>query len=244
MHILDHFELHPLVKLELFGIDMSITKAVIMMWIACFLIVLIMRLAGRNAKLVPTGFQNFIELIIDLLRERLVIDMIGEKGMKYFPFIATMFLFILFCNLLGLIPGAYTATSKISVTAALAIMVFFTYHIVGIIEQGFIKYIKHFLPPGIPLWIIPIMLPIEIVSHFARPFSLAVRLFANMMAGHIIILVFLSLIIYFKSYIIAPVPLLGATLMCGLEILFSLIQAYIFSALTAMYIATAIKEGH
>jgi len=244
MDLLHHFHLHPIVEIHLFGIDLSVTKAVIMMWIACGLTFAFLFLAGRKAKLVPSGFQNLIEALVEFLRTNLILETLGEKGLPWFPFIATLFFFILFCNLLGLVPGAFTATSNINVTATLAVIVFFCTQGAGVVKHGPIGYMKRFVPKGIPIFIVPIMVPIEIISQFAKPFSLAVRLFANMTAGHGVILVFLFMIIMFKSWFITAVPLLGVVIMSAFEIFVGFIQAYIFSILAAMYIAEAVEEAH
>jgi F-type H+-transporting ATPase subunit a len=244
MDLLHHFELHPIVGIHLFGIDLSITKAVVMMWIACCLTFLLLVVGGRRAKIVPSGVQNFVEAVVDFLRTNMILETLGEEGLAWFPFIATLFFFILFCNLLGLIPGAFTATSNINVTATLAIVVFFCTQAAGVAKHGIFGYLKKFVPKDIPIFIIPIMLPIEIVSQLAKPFSLAVRLFANMTAGHGVILVFLFMIIMFKSWMIAVVPLIGVVVMSAFEIFVALIQAYIFATLAAMYIAEAIQEAH
>lgn len=244
MDLLHHFQLHPIVDIHLFGIDLSITKAVVMMWIACCLTFFLLVMGGRRAKIVPSGVQNFVEAVVDFLRTNMILETLGEEGLVWFPFVATLFFFILFCNLLGLIPGAFTATSNINVTATLAIVVFFCTQAAGVAKHGVFGYLKKFVPKDIPLWIVPIMIPIEIISQFAKPFSLAVRLFANMTAGHGVILVFLFMIIMFKSWFIAAVPLIGVVVMSAFEIFVALIQAYIFAILAAMYIAEAVQEAH
>jgi F-type H+-transporting ATPase subunit a len=244
MDLLHHFELHPLVEIHLFGIDLSITKAVLVMWIACALLLLLSILATRRSRLIPSGIQNIMESIILFLRNSLVLDTMGQAGLAWFPFIATLFLFILMCNLLGLIPGSFTPTSNINVTAALAIVVFLSVQVVGIYKHGIFRYIKGFIPSGIPLWILPIMVPIEIISQFAKPFSLAIRLFANMLAGHGVILVFLFLILSMKSYILAILPLTGVVVMSAFEIFVAGIQAYIFAILAALYLEAAIHLEH
>ena len=244
MDLLHHFELHPIVEIHVLGVDVSITKAVVMMWIACGLTFIFLTLGGRRTKLVPSGFQNLVEALVNFLRTNLIHETIGEEGLAWFPFIATLFFFILFCNLLGLIPGAFTATSNINVTATLAVIVFFCTQGAGVAKHGLLGYLKKFVPKGIPLFVIPIMVPIEIISQFAKPFSLAVRLFANMTAGHAVILVFLFMIIMFKSWAITAVPLIGVVVMSAFEIFVGFIQAYIFSILAAMYIAEAVQEAH
>lgn len=242
--LMEHLHPHVLIPLKIGNLDVSITNAVLMMWIACLLVFLTLYLAGRAGRLVPRGLQNLMESMVDYLRTNLIYETIGEKGMAWFPFIATLFFFILYCNLLGLIPKGFTATSNINVTASLAIVVFLCTQGAGIYKHGLLGYLRKFVPKGIPLWIIPLMVPIEIISQFAKPFSLAVRLFANMTAGHLVILVFLSMIIMFKSVIITPLPLAMAVVMMAFEIFVALIQAFIFSILASMYIAEAIHEEH
>lgn len=242
--LMEHLHPHVLIPLKIGNLDVSITNAVLMMWIACLLVFLTLYLAGRAGRLVPRGLQNLMESMVDYLRTNLIYETIGEKGMAWFPFIATLFFFILYCNLLGLIPKGFTATSNINVTASLAIVVFLCTQGAGIYKHGLLGYLRKFVPKGIPLWIIPLMVPIEIISQFAKPFSLAVRLFANMTAGHLVILVFLSMIIMFKSVIITPLPLAMAVVMMAFEIFVALIQAFIFSILASMYIAEAVHEEH
>ncbi len=241
----EEFAIKPIIHLpELFGIDMSIPKAVIVEWIAAALIFTFFFLAARRAKLVPKGIQNFAEIAVEFVRDGIVLEMMGPHGLPWFPLIATLFFFIVTSNLLGLIPGSFTATSNINVTATFAIMVFLIYHIAGVRAQGPIKYVKNLVPSGVPVFIAPFMFVIEIVSHLARPFSLAVRLFANMTAGHMVILTFLFLIINFQSFVIAPFPLGLALIMNTLELLFSFIQAFIFASLSAMYISGAVEAHH
>ena len=241
---LHHFELHPIVEINLGGLDLSITQPVLWMIIASGLIFGLLTFVAATLKRYPKGLQNFVEAIVHFLRKELVINVIGEDGKGWFPFIATLFLFISACNLIGLVPGSFTATANINVTAGLAILVFFLVHGAGIKKYGFVGYCKGFVPSGIPAWVLPIMIPIEIIGLIAKPFSLGVRLFANMMAGHMVILVFLSMIILFKSVVITPLPLVGVVIMSAFEIFVSLIQAYIFSILTASYIGDAIHMKH
>ena len=177
-------------------------------------------------------------------KQSLVLEILGEEGIVWFPFVATLFFFILFCNLLGLIPKMFTATSNINVTASLAAVVFLCTQGVGIYKHGLIGYLKKFVPKGIHPLILIIMVPVEIISQLAKPFALAVRLFANMTAGHLVILVFLSMIFMFKSVIIAPFPLAMAVVMMAFEIFVALIQAFIFSILASMYLAEASHAEH
>lgn len=240
-----HFELHPYVELHLFGIDFSITQAVVWLWIAVVVLFVGLTLAARSLKLYPKGVQNFAEMIFEFLRDQLVFDVIGEKeGRAWFPFIATLFLFVLTSSLMGLVPGSFTITANINVTAALAFIVFLAVQGVGIRKHGLVGYLKGFIPHGIPLWVLPLLLPIEFISQLAKPLSLAIRLFANMLVGHVVILVFLSMIILFKSFVIAIFPMAGVVVMSAFEIFVASIQAFIFAILTANYISDAIHMAH
>lgn len=239
-----HFELHSLVNIHLFGIDFSINQAVIWMWIAAGILFITLTLVAQTLKRYPRGMQSFVEMIMEFLQNQLVLEVIGEEGRPWFPFIATLFLFIWTSSLLGLVPGSFTATANINVTAGLALMVFFTVQGVGIRRHGLFGYLKGFIPPGVPLWVLPLMLPIEFISQLAKPFSLAIRLFANMLVGHVVILVFLSMIILFQSYIVAIFPMSGVVMMSAFEIFVASIQAFIFAILTASYLADAIHMAH
>lgn len=241
---LHHFEIHPIIELDLGGMDFSITQPVLWMMIASLVTFGLLFFVATTLKKYPKGMQSFVEMIINFLREELVIKVIGEEGKGWFPVVATLFLFILACNLMGLIPGSFTATSNINVTAGLASLVFFMVQGAGIKKYGIVGYCKAFIPSDVPTWMLPIMLPIELVSLVAKPFSLAIRLFANMVAGHMVILVFLSMIILFKSVIITPLPLLGVVIMYAFEIFVALIQAYIFAILTASYLSDAMHMEH
>lgn len=241
---LHHFQLHTLVELHLFGIDFSITQAVLWMWIAAAAIFITLTLVARTFNRYPRGAQTWVEMIFEFLKKELILDVIGEEGRPWFPLIATFFLFILGMNLVGMIPGSFTPTSNINVTASLALLVFAIVQWVGIRTHGLIGYIKGFVPHGVPAWILPLLIPIEIISQLARPFSLAVRLFANMLAGHMVILVFLSMIILFKNIAITILPVAGVVVMNAFEIFVAFIQAYIFSVLTASYMASAIHMEH
>ena len=245
--VLEHYGevFHPLVKLKVLGIDMSINMAVITMWLAVILIMVFILLAGRKTKLIPKPLQSMGEYIYLFIRDTIVLDMVGKEGLPWVPFLTTIFLFILVNNFLGLIPGLATPTASIYLTSVLALTVFFSVHITGAIKHGPIKYFRAVvLPEGAPLWLAPLFVPIEIISALAKPFSLMVRLFANMFAGHAVLLVFLGLIILYKSIIIAPIPLVISVVVGLLEIFFKFLQAYIFTVLSAMYISDAIHGGH
>lgn len=240
------FELHNFIQFSLFGLDLSINKAVVMMWIVVGLVAWLLVSAGRQRRLVPTKLQSLGELLVDFIRG-IILDTMGQEGMRFFPLIATLFLFILFCNLLGLIPGTYTVTSQIVVTAVFAVTVYGLSLVMGLLLHG-IKFIPGILvPPGTPWWLIPLMVPIEFVSQVARPVSLAVRLFANMTAGHTILGVLFGLAIS-GGLLIGWLPFAFTIAMNGLEVGIAFIQAYIFTVLTCVYLGDAFhlhgSEGH
>jgi F-type H+-transporting ATPase subunit a len=236
------FELHNFVPISLGGLDVSINKAVIMMWVVVGLVALLMIMASSGRKLVPSKLQNLAELLVEFIRN-IILDTMGPQGMKFFPLIATLFLFILFCNLLGLIPGTYTVTSQIIVTAVFAVAVYGLSVVLGFILHGG-KFLGILVPPGTPGWLLPLMIPIELVSQLARPISLAVRLFANMTAGHTILGVLFGLAIS-GGLLIGWLPFAFTIAMNGLELGIAFIQAYIFTVLSCVYLGDAITlHGH
>ena len=167
------FELHSYGHLSLFGLDISLNKAVIMMWIIIALAAWFLIQAGRERRLIPSRLQSIAEMLVEFLRG-MIMDTIGKEGMRFFPFIGTLFIFILFSNLLGLIPGSYTVTSQIVVTAAFALFVYTMSIVVGFAYHG-IKFFGILIPPGTPTLLLPLMMPIEVISQLARPLALAVR---------------------------------------------------------------------
>ena len=179
-------------EFELFGVDMSITRHVVVMWLAGLLLFVLLKMAfsGRRGRL-----ANFFETLVIYIRDEVVIPNMGEAGRAFMPFFLTVFFFILFCNLLGLFPYSATATGNINVTAGLALVTFVVTQLTGIAKNGFGGFLKSFVPSGVPSWVLPMLVPIEVLSAFIKPFALTVRLFANMVAGHVVILVFLGLII-------------------------------------------------
>jgi F-type H+-transporting ATPase subunit a len=229
-----------------FGIDLSqygITKHVIFMWIASALLIILMNIAARQRGLVPRGFRNFVEPILLFLRDQLAVPNFHEKADKYLPYLWTVFFFILVCNLLGLVPGGATATGNLSVTAGLAVISFFMIHFVGVRENGLLGYLGSIVPP-VPWWLWPLLLVVEIVGILAKPFALAIRLWANMTGGHIIILVLLGFIFIFKSWLIVPVSILGSAAVYFLEIFVAVLQAYVFTFLTAVFMGMAAHPHH
>jgi len=230
----------------LFGLDITPTKHVFFMWLTALLLVILFYIVARSYKksLVPKGIANVFEVMILFVRDEIVKPTLGEGYEKFVPYLLTLFFFILFGNLLGLIPYSSTFTSNIAVTATLAIFSFFAIQIGGIRQNGFFSYVKGLVPKGIPSWMLIIMIPVEILSLFTKPFALAIRLFANMIAGHIVILSMLGLIFFIGTYFVAPASVLFAIFIYLLEILVALIQAYIFTILTSLFIGMAVHQEH
>jgi F-type H+-transporting ATPase subunit a len=236
------FELHDWIPISLGGLDISINKAVVMMWVVVSIVTVLMVMAGSSRKLVPGKLQSMAEMMVDFIRA-IILDTIGKEGMRFFPLIATLFLFILFCNLIGLIPGSYTVTSQIIVTAVFACSVYVLSLVIGFFLHG-VKFLGILVPPGTPGWLVPLMIPIELMSQLARPISLAVRLFANMTAGHVLLGVLFGRAIS-GGLLIGWLPFAFTVAINVLEVGIAFIQAYIFTILTCVYIGDAFHlHGH
>lgn len=238
---LHQFEIFTIRHFELFGYDVSFTNSSLMMVAAAILIPAFLMFAMRDRALVPSRLQSIAELGYEYIAN-MVRDVIGEDGMKYFPWIFTLFIFILTLNMLGMIPGNFTSTSHIAVTFGLAIMVWLAATAIGFIKHGF-GYLRLFVPEGVPFWLMPVIVPIELISYFIRPISHSVRLFANMMAGHTMLKVFggfaVSLPVWAKF---APAGFMVA--FTGLEFMVAFLQALVFTLLTCIYINDAVNMHH
>lgn len=232
--------------LELFGFDISITRHVVFMWLAAiFLIIVFIKVAkSYQNSLIPKGSTNFWEVFIVFVRDEIAKPTIGKGYEKFLPYLLTAFFFILFGNFLGLIPFSATFTSNIAVTATLATMSFLAIQLGGIRNNGFFGYFKGLIPHGVPVFLLPIMIVVELLGLFTKPFALAIRLFANMTAGHIVIYVLISLIFVMQSYLISPVSVGMALFIYSLEILVALLQAYIFTMLSSLFIGMAVHQEH
>ncbi len=207
------------------------------MWVVVGLVTFLLVKAGTAKSLVPSKLQSLAEILVDFIRG-IIQDTMGADGMRFFPLISTLFLFILFCNLIGLIPGSYTVTSQVIVTGVFAVSVYLLSLVVGFQLHG-AKFLGILVPPGTPGWLLPLMIPIELISQLARPISLAVRLFANMTAGHVILGVLFGLTIT-GGLLIGWLPFSFTIALYGLEVGIAFIQAYIFTVLTCVYMGDAI----
>lgn len=238
----------PILEHNPLGIDLTPTLHVVMLWISGLLLFLVLRsIVNKEKALVPLGrLRNFFEAIIIFLREEVVYNIMGEKvGRRFLPYLLTVFFFILFTNLLGMIPSMSTATGNINVTATLAIFTFMATQLSGMRENGFFGHWKGLVPPGVPIFLVPIMIPIEIMGMFTKPFALTVRLFANMIAGHIIILSFFNLIFAMgKVPYLAVLPFAGAVAISAFEIFVAFLQAFIFTFLSTIFIYQAVHPDH
>ena len=228
----------------IYGIDLSISKHLLMMWVASGLLILLLTVAFRRPQAVPFGLANLFEAVVLFIRDEVVLSIMGEDGRRFLPYLLTVFFFILFCNLIGLFPYSATPTGNISVTAALALCTFAVTQAAGIKNNGLIGYCRSLVPSGMPGWLLPIMIPIELMGLLSKPFALAIRLFANMIAGHVAILVFLGLIIMLKSYYLVPFSIAFAAAIYLLEIFISFIQAFVFTLLSALFINMAAHPDH
>jgi F-type H+-transporting ATPase subunit a len=216
----------------------AFTNSALWALIAIGLISALFLAAPRN--LVPTRLQSVAESLYELV-DTMTHDVLHEHARRYFPFILTLFSFILFCNVLGLVPYAFTVTSHIAITLALALTVFVGATIIGFVRNGF-GYLKLFVPSGVPWWLLPLVVLVEIISYFIRPISLSVRLFANMMAGHMMLQVMAGFVVMLGIF--GVVPLLALVAVLALELLVAGLQAYVFALLTCMYLNDAMHVGH
>jgi|TARA_Y100000310_G_scaffold140391_1_gene139842 F-type H+-transporting ATPase subunit a len=232
------------------GTAYAVNKTVLVYLAAVAITGVIFILAGRpRASMVPTGVQHVAETGIDFIEDSIVMQTIGPDGRKFMPFLTTMFFFIMFSNIFEVIPGIqFPANSRMAVPITLAIVVWVIYNFVGVRSQGLGGYLKNSLfPPGVPVALYLIVTPIELVSTFVvRPFSLAIRLWANMVAGHLLLVTFavLTQVLWSSTYIGAVGPFAMLVLMTGFEILVSVLQAFIFTILTAVYIGGSMHPAH
>ena len=238
---MEQFEIKRLIPLHLGGLDVSYTNAALWMTIAIALMAFIFVYGMRRQALVPGRLQGVAESGYEFIA-KMVSDNVGEGGKKYFPFILTLFLFVLGCNALGLIPYSFTPTSHIIVTFAMAAFVFIGVTIIAFFKHG-LHFFSFFAPKGVPLWLMPILVPIEVISYLIRPLTLSVRLFANMLAGHIMLKVFAGFVIMVGIFF-GWLPLIFTSAFFALEVLVACLQAYVFAILTCLYLNDALHLHH
>lgn len=233
---LEQFRIERLIPLEAAGTDISFTNSAVYMVVVVAAISIFMIFGARRKALVPGRWQSMVEMSYELVAG-MIRDTVGPEAKRYFPFVFSLFMFILVSNLAGMIPGTFTVTSHIIVTFALSGFVFLGVTLIGFAKHG-LGYLKLFAPEGASPILLVILVPIEIISYFIRPVSLSVRLFANMMAGHTMLKVFAGFVISLGAFGIFPLAFMVA--LTGLEIIVAILQAYIFSILTCIYLNDAI----
>lgn len=240
---LKQFEVQPILDINIFGLDISFTNSALWMTITTIFIIAFFTIPFLRSKktnsvedLYPSRLQVASELGFNFISS-LIKDTIGKEGKKYFPLVFALFMFILFGNLFGMIPYSFTFTSHIIVTLALAMGVFIFVTVLGFIKHG-VKFFGFFVIPGLPIYMLPLLIPIEVISYLSRPISLSVRLFANMLAGHTLLKVFAGFVSALGFFGILPLVFIIA--LTGLEILIAFLQAYVFAILTCLYINDAL----
>ena len=236
LHPLEQFKVEPLIPIHIGGLDVSYTNAALFMTIAVILITALLVLGTKRGALVPGRWQSVAEMSYEFVAD-MVDTNAGHGAEPYFPFVFTLFMFVLFANFLGLIPYSFTVTSQIIVTFALAAVVFIGVTIIGFIKHG-AHFLRLFVPEGVPWVLLLLLVPIEILSYFIRPFTLSIRLFANMLAGHTMLAIFGGFAASVGFLAILPVGLDVAIL--ALEVLVAALQAYVFSILTCLYLRDAL----
>ena len=242
---LEQFTIFKLIPLSLLGFDFSLTNSTLFAFIACSLAFLFFNLITSNAKLIPSAWQSLAEALFEFVFYNLLSENIKKNGNYYFPFIFTIFIYILFCNLLGMIPYGFTVTSHIVITLGLATVAFTGINVIGLGIHGF-HFFSLFLPAGAPLALAPLLIPIELVSYSFRVVSLALRLFANMMSGHCLLKILAGFAWTMLSAggilsIIHILPLIVIFAIVGLELAIAFLQAYVFSVLLCIYLNDAIS---
>jgi len=233
---LEQFEIIPIIDIKSGNIDLSFTNSSVSMILTVAIITLFITITVNTRAIVPTRLQLLSELSYNFIAQ-LLKDTIGSEGRRYFPFIFSIFMFVLIGNMVGMIPYSFTFTSHIIVTFALALLIFIGVTVLGFTKHGF-HFFSFFIIPGLPWYMLPLLIPIEVISYLSRPISLSVRLFANMLAGHTLLKVFAGFVV--SLGIAGFLPLVFVVALTGLEILIAFLQAYVFAILTCLYINDAL----
>ncbi len=246
MDPIHQFVIKPIVGLHPFGIDASFTNASLLMVIVVLAAAALMLLGTRARALVPGRLQSIAEMTYEFVVSTVHMGG-GHDCMRFFPFVFTLFMFVLFCNVIGLIPYAFSVTSQLAVTGALALLVIGIVIVYGFLHNG-ARFLWLFVPSGVPIALLPFLVPIELISFLARPVTLSVRLFANMLAGHITLKVMggfvVSLLGAGAFAVVAPLPFVVGIALTAFELLVAVLQAYVFAILTCVYLNDAIHPGH
>lgn len=237
---LHQFEIRHIVPIHIGDLDLSFTNSSLFMAVSAILVTAFLVGGMSNARLVPGRLQSMAELVYEFVAG-MVRDNVGNEGKQYFPFVFTLFMFILFGNLIGMVPYSFTFTSHIVVTFAMALVVFLGVTVIGLVRHG-AHFFSLFVPPGVPKVMLIILVPIEIISYVIRPVTLSVRLFANMMAGHTMLVIFAGFVTGLGTYFVLPgvLPLAATTAFMFLEVLVAVLQAYVFTILTCIYLHDAV----
>ena len=228
-------------EINIAGVDLSFTNASLFMVISATVIILFLFLGSKEKKIIPNKLQLIAEMSYTFVA-KMISDTAGSKARPYFPFIFSLFMFVLFCNMVGMLPYSFTVTSHIIVTLIMALFIFIAVTIIGFIKHGF-KYLSIFVPSGVPAVLLPLITIIEIISYLSRPVSLSVRLFANMMAGHTMMKVFGGFVVSL-GILGGWLPLSFSVALTGLELLVAFLQAYVFAILTCIYLNDALNLHH
>lgn len=238
---LDQFQIKPIVPIEIAGLNLAFTNSALWMTLAVAAATFFLVSAASGARIVPGRMQSAAEVLYEFIAG-MVRENVGDEGKRYFPFFFTLFMFVLFGNLAGMIPGSFTFTSHIVVTFTMALIIFLVITAIGIARHG-THFFSLFFPHGAPLATAPILIPIEVVSYLSRPVSLSVRLFANMTVGHIILKIFAGFVISLGAFFVLPgvVPFSVLVGITALEFFIAALQAYIFTILSCIYLNDAIN---
>jgi F-type H+-transporting ATPase subunit a len=244
---IEQFSVSKIVDVHIAGLDFSFTNSALYMLIAVAIVCALMMIGASGGTGIPGRLQALAEMAYEFVAG-MVRSAAGEHGMMFFPLVFCLFMFILICNLVGLIPHTFTVTSHIIVTASMALLVFLTVVVVGIKKNG-LHFLKLFVPSGVPIYILPLVVAIEVFSFFVRPVSHSVRLFANMLAGHITLNVFGGFVVMLLgagalTKVVAILPFAMTIGLDALELLVAFLQAYVFAMLTCMYLNDALHPGH
>jgi F-type H+-transporting ATPase subunit a len=244
---MEQFLIEPLVEIEVAGYDVSFTNSSLAMVLAVGLVTAFLTFAISGRAMVPGRWQNLAELTYEFVAD-IVRSSAGSEGMRYFPLVFSLFMFVLFCNLIGMVPPFFTATSHIVVTFGLAMIAISAVLFIGFARNG-LTFLRLFAPSGVPGFLMPLIVVIEVISFLTRPISLAVRLFANMLAGHTMLKVFAGFVVSLVSLggagaVSAVIPLFASVAITGLEFLVAFLQDFIFAMLTSIYLNDALHPAH